>query len=861
MNLYYGSDGTNMGTVSCLPITSFQQFVKELLGHPVLVNVTKDQFLALGKADRNAMKRVSYFVPAAFGTSPVSRTTVNATKCHLIALDIDDENPTMGRVYVNTPAALSEALKPYAHAAYVTASSTMEKPRLRVVVAADSVPVDRYAEAVRCIAKMLGLVCITAESLVPVQPMYFPTSFAGDDLLGDHPLIASEFEGQHFTAEDIKNPGAMKPAAGAKIKEGDASVEDLDFLSTVVQEITLETMESALGSLDPDMPYMEWLGIASALRHQFPFQPEEAYDLFDRWSQKGKKYVGEKDTVAKWESLRATPKGRKPITARSIIFRAAHNGWEGCTAVASRFHASILSWMNDRARTPTELLNGAVRRIAGAPLLSPLERATLLSHLQIRFKESGLKVTTKDIQQEMKRFTKVAFSDEETVKSTPDAQLPVWARGVCYVAGTNEFFARSGDRKYSPPAMNNMYNAHLMPPGASDSGKPPVQAQDYLLNVVRIPRVDHYIYDPSHPEQTFFSENGARFVNTYRPTYPEPKYVDCDKVGKLVEEHVHQLVGEVRYEAILIDWMAYMVQFPGAKIRWAPLIQGAQGCGKTFIAKLMEVVLGQGNIRFIDANLLFESFNGWATGSQLVCIEEVRVVGHNRHEVMNKLKPAIGNDDVTVRELYTKPYPVKNRTNYMLLTNYQDALALTPGDRRYFVLHSRMQTREQVLVLGDKYFSELFSLLSDKACELRAWLLNRKISPDFDPNGHAPRTKYLYEMVEAAENPAATAIKEFMYERSHPLITENLVSIKTLRDIVEGSGVDASGQYIGTVLREEGFRSSGRVRLMDGKHCIWVRRGSAADGQPGIELQRILEKHPELNASNSTVSLEVSKTH
>jgi tRNA A37 threonylcarbamoyladenosine biosynthesis protein TsaE len=35
-----------------------------------------------------------------------------------------------------------------------------------------------------------------------------------------------------------------------------------------------------------------------------------------------------------------------------------------------------------------------------------------------------------------------------------------------------------------------------------------------------------------------------------------------------------------------------MVQFPGSKIRWAVLIQSAEGAGKTFFAKVMQSVLG-----------------------------------------------------------------------------------------------------------------------------------------------------------------------------------------------------------------------------------------------------------------------------
>lgn len=849
MTPYFGSDGSQMGVVHSLPVTTFAQFVKEQLGHPALLNVTRDQYHALSKADRNALKRVPYFVPAAFAASPVSRKVENAVHCNLIAIDIDDENPAMASVYSRTPAALAAALQPYAYAAYTTASSLPSTPRLRIIVAADKITPARYAEAVNTVAKLLGLVSLTSESLVCVQPMYLPTSFAGDDVLGDHPLIASDTAGRAFAEADIGEPGAVPTQSPAKGKpdESGPTLDDLDFLSTTLPEVTTEDMESALAALDPDMPYMEWLEVAAALRHQFPHDTDAAFDLFDKWSAKGKKYAGEKDTAAKWLSLRPTPRGRKPVTARTILFRAAQAGWSRAAQVSERLYQAIKTWIEAEERTPAELMKEAPRRIAGSPLMAPLEKATLLTTLQKRLKDHGLKVSPNDIKREMRRFSNLVFAAPEVVKPTPDSQLPPWARGMCYVAATNEFFIRQGDRRYEPGACNNMFNVHLMPPGASESGRPPVQATDFLLNVVRIPRVDQYRYDPAHSEQTFFTENGARFVNTYRPTYPEACYDGMEEVGEIVSQHVHRLLGHKDYAETLIDWMAFIVQNPGRKIRWAPLVQGVFGCGKTLVAKIMEAAIGKGNVKFIDANLLFEKYNDWAGGAQLVVLEEVRVVGHNRHEVMNKLKPAIGNDDVTIREMYEKAVPSRNCTNYLLLTNHQDALAITPDDRRYFVLHSAMQTREQVMALPDGYFATLFALVEQKAPQLRAWLLSHQIRPEFSADGHAPRTRYLHDMAQASQSPLAAAVREAVAESPNPLVTANVVSMKALADILSIEGVrDANGQAVAAVMRDAGFRAAGRCRLADGRHSFWVRRGTPADAKPDIAVQRILDDHPEL---------------
>ena len=842
MPLYFGADGSNMGSVVALPVTSFAQFVKEQLGHPAMLNVTREEFHAMPKDKRNALKRVPFFVPATFASSPSRRAHESAGPCNLIAIDIDDENVAMAKVYARTPQALHEALDPFAFAAYLTVSSTLEAPRMRIVVRAEGIPAASYPEAVRSVAKLLGLPKITQESLVAVQPMYLPTLFAGEDLLGVHPLLTARPEGEAFEVKHIKDAD-IALASRTPLNPEEATADDLEFLAAPVDEVTLADMESAVASLDPDMPYMEWLEVAAALRHQFPKDPEAAYAIFDAWSAKGTKYAGQEDTRAKWSSLRQTPRGRKPVTARTLLFRAAAAGWVGAGKISVKMHKALTAWLDTPGLTSQQLMVEAPRRIAAAPMLSQLERADLLSILHGKLKEAGLKISSTDLRKEMHRIAKLAFAPAETVKSAPESQLPGWAKGCCYVAGQDVFFFRQGDRRYAPDVLNNMFNVYLMPQGGNDSGKPSIYAKDYLLNVVRIPRVDQFSYDPANAGLTFITDpvTNTRFVNTYRPTYPEPDEKGAAELGALIEAHVHNLFDQ--YAEMLLSYLCFIVQNPGRKIRWSPLLQGAPGCGKTLLAMLLKAVLGPTNVRLTDADQLFRNYNGWAEGAQVVAFEEVRVVGHNRHQVMNRLKPVITNDEITIEEKYIKASQAPNITNYILLTNYQDALALTPDDRRYFVLFARYQTEEQVAELGKDYFRKLFGAIDHSAPQLRHWMLSRTICDEFDPNGHAPRTIYRSEMVGAASTPIAVAIREALDDSTNPLITEDAVSLKALTDWLSAKGIrEGSGQSVTSVLREFGFRSALRSRLPDGRHSFWVKRGSEADANASAAVSRMVSE-------------------
>lgn len=846
---YYGGVANDLGNVRRLPQTSFDAFVKEILGHPVPLNVSRAVFQAMDKAKRDRVKRTAYFTPAAYDSNPSPRNYAHATHVFLVALDIDDSGHAAP--FVRDPDAVAEALEPWPVAMYHTASSTKEAPRLRIVVAADAIPRDSYHRAVAAVAHRLGLPAVTSESKVSVQAMYYPVQFA-DDPDDEHPLLLGEVDGKPLGVHDLSPGAADKPSSprnpASTPTEGQNSFDDLEFLRPQSDDIALEDAKEALEHLDPDCDRREWLEVAAALKHQFPRGDdlEGAFTIFDEWSAKGSKYAGIKDTTAMWESLRPNPRGRAPITIRTVLHRAAAAGWSSAKTAAKCFTATML-WISDKARTDSELLAQGVKRIAATPLLSPLERGTLLSRLQDVLKAKGHKVSRSDMQKELRHLEQLAAratgtSTDATAKSPAEKLLPAWARGICYVAKANEFFQRSTGREYKPEVLDNVYNFLLMPPSAQGnpmeaetSGRPIMRAQDFLLNVARIPRVDYYHYDPSHPEESIISDGKKRYVNTYLPTYPEPDPARAEDAGDLFTEHLERLIGEPSYRNTLLDFLTYQVQCPGQKIRWAALLQGAEGCGKTFLSDAMRSVLGKRNVTSVDASLLLTSgFNGWATGSQLVCMEEVRVVGHNRHEVMNRLKPCITNDTISINKKYVDLAELPNNSNYLMYTNYHDSLAVTQGDRRYFVVCSAMQTKEQVEALPDGYFNDLYDMVKTNGAGLRAWFEGRSIGADFRPDGHAPRTSYLAALTQIAASPLASAVTTALQDGDHPLVKIDMVSITHLRRVMEqmaGLG-NFSDQALVSILKEMGYHSHGRIRLDEQRTSIWTKSESWRRADP-----------------------------
>lgn len=842
---YYGGDASDLGHVRLLSQRTFRDLVDQVLNMAVTLNVTREQYASMDKQQRMAAKRVPYVVPCTFDGATSPRLLEHARAISLLCLDVDD--PRQAAPFLSSPEVVAEQLMPFSFAVHTTASSTPEAPRVRVLVDAAALPVDRYADAVTDIARRLGLPDTTRESRVPVQPMYLPTLFRADTQR--HPLLITETSGRPYEVRDLPAADRLDvPLAGTqRSAPSDGDDEDLDLLRNPVDGVTLADVAAALKHLDPDCVYGDWLDVAAALRHQFPREPEAtlAYELFDEWSSAGTKYVSTEDTGAKWRSLRPTPRGRAPMTIRTVLMRSRAAGWN-----ADAVHERLFSTVRLRIRTYPEaqaehLMHEGVAWIAATPLLSKSEEEALLQEIVRRLSAAKIKVGLTSLRKDL-RMQKSAI---DAVKERKE-QVPDWARGMCYVAHVHQFFRQSTGEILSPEALNCAYGVKLLPSeeqlreaGDTSLGtrsQPILAPQDYLLNVVQIPRVYDYQYDPGQPNDVFVTYEGKQYVNTYVRNYPEPDPLRCEEAGAIITEHLERQIEDPSYRASFIQFLAHLVQRPGQKIRWAVLLQGAEGCGKSFWSEMESCVLGPGHVRPITGTAIRGDWNEWATGTQLVTLEEVRVAGQNRHEVMNKLKDLVTNTTVNINQKMRDSRVVPNRTNYLLFTNYHDALAVTSNDRRYLVLKCRQQTKEQVAAMGGRpYFARLFGLLRDNPGGVRAWLEQVPIAPDFPTDGPAPLTRFMEDLVRDSASEPVTQLRELLEDEPNPLVRRDVLSSVVLCQLLNaaGSGQRVSTQYVAAMLRDEGYVSLGRRTLQGGaKHTIWAR---ADDPRSHAELREV----------------------
>ena len=240
----------------------------------------------------------------------------------------------------------------------------------------------------------------------------------------------------------------------------------------------------------------------------------------------------------------------------------------------------------------------------------------------------------------------------------------------------------------------NMAHLHIMGwfPAA---GK--MKPAEYLRRVVQSRVVHDVMYLPSvYDGDPFFTKDGVAYMNTYNHTNipnVDPNWQQHDAWQICLSHLQNILPNEWEY---VLHWMAHNVQHPGEKILWSPIIIGVQGDGKTALSEILRAVMGSKHTTVVGQEAIHSDFNSWAEGSCVVTFEEIRVPGHSRFDFMNKVKPLLTNQIVSITAKGKNQRDVPNTQNYMALSNFRDALALDDDDRRWAVFFTRYDSREHL---------------------------------------------------------------------------------------------------------------------------------------------------------------------
>ncbi len=187
-------------------------------------------------------------------------------------------------------------------------------------------------------------------------------------------------------------------------------------------------------------------------------------------------------------------------------------------------------------------------------------------------------------------------------------------------------------------------------------------------------KAEQVVFDPS-------GKCGPECINLYAGLEMVRIKGNCQPIIELLY-HLCDLDEEVR--DWILDWIAYPLQNPGAKMPTSVIMHGDEGSGKNLFWELVRDIYGEyGSV--VGQDQLESKFNDYLSRKLFLIGDEVLSRQEMRH-LKGKLKAMISGKTLQIE---TKMMPVRaeaNHVNLVFLSNELQPNALDASDRRYCVV-------------------------------------------------------------------------------------------------------------------------------------------------------------------------------
>lgn len=598
--------------------------------------------------------------------------------------------------------------------------------------------------------------------------------------------------------------------------------------------VSAERIFEGLKHLDSNCEYNEWIQIGMALHSWDPIQ---GFDYWDQWSKTSDKYkLGE--TKKYWMNF----KSDGGITERSLLYRA--------NSAKSTQNFQKLSRLINEA-SDREALHTTLPAQIKVSKLSDLDREQLAIALQKRIQEIlGGKPP-------LGLVRKMVEKKSEGVLVNPD-DSPAWCDDWLYIVSQGAFVHKETGSFYKKEAFNQTCG-HLVP--YDKNGERKQSAVNYTADRGFVRCVEAVAYIPWHNEYVYMDESERGSVacyNAFQFNHLPKTANEITKRGfgaiKRIRNHIQLICGDAARAEILEQWIAFQVQQPGRKILWSPIIQGAQGIGKSFFGELLRKSLGSRNVGIIKSESISSDFNGWATGTCVNVIEELHISGRNRFQVVNAIKPLITEPRIQINDKYVSQFTTLNTTNYICFTNRRDALPISVDDRRWWIIFSPIDSLDKLeFKSGEQrndYFEKLWRTISEFGPEIRRWLLDLELTDEFMGYAQAPHTVEKDRIVLTQQgsvewlNEVKNLVEKGGFNFCEEVVVSKFLFEQLQIDHLEDSGFLPKTTGRALLLKNLGYTAhSMMMNIQDKKGKSWKTMVWTKDNLDTNTIRKILEEH------------------
>ena len=329
----------------------------------------------------------------------------------------------------------------------------------------------------------------------------------------------------------------------------------------------------------------------------------------------------------------------------------------------------------------------------------------------------------------------------------PEMQKILFA-GCCYVADINKIIMPGG-HTYGHEQFDAILGGYSFVLDYA-SQKVCTSAWDAFTKsrAVRFDKAHTSSFQPDRKPGELWKMGNEIHVNSYWPIEVPTKRGNPAPFLR----HLAKMLPDPKDQALILAYMAAVVQHRGIKFQWCPLIQGTRGNGKSMLSRCLIEAIGRRHCHSPNSSEITDKFNDWIENKIFIAVEDI-YVPKDRGEVLEALKPMITSD---WQEIQGKGKDKISRyvcANFMLNSNHKDAVKQTRDNRGLAVFYCAQQYVEDLKrdEMDGQYFPELYSWLKREGYAIVAdYLASYRIPAELNPaldSHRAPQTSSSEEAI------------------------------------------------------------------------------------------------------------------
>jgi hypothetical protein len=355
---------------------------------------------------------------------------------------------------------------------------------------------------------------------------------------------------------------------------------------------------------------------------------------------------------------------------------------------------------------------------------------------------------------------------------TPPEQIPYFA-GCIYVTELHKIWTPASGELVDKPRFDVLFGGHIFVLDPSNEKMTDSAFDVFTKSRVFVPpSVQSTCFRPEHPSGAIIVDEGTTLVNTYFPIETTRRQGDPSRFLA----HLKKLLPNGRDAEIMLCYMARCIQSPGVKLPWWPVLQGAEGNGKSLVESVMSFCIGLRYSHLVNPDAMAKTgnqFNKWILRTLWVAFEEIYVA--HRREFLESFKATVTNKKIPVEGKGVDQATADNRANGLMLTNHREAVPVSVDSRRYCIFYTAQQCAADLIRDGmdGDYFPSLYNWLNGEGeyallgtayglSVVNDYLHSYEIAAEFDPAGLCHRAPVTSSTVEARSYGLGRAEQEIL---------------------------------------------------------------------------------------------------